>query len=128
MPKARRKASPAVARKGTPLPGRKVRGSHTGRPVMALLDLASRRWLLRIVWELRHGPLRFRPLQAACDELSPSLLNRRLKELREARLLELSAEGYRLTELGHGLPRAFAPLSAWAEGWAKALGKHPAKA
>jgi DNA-binding HxlR family transcriptional regulator len=127
MPKAGQNTSSTVARKGTPLPGGKVRGSETGRPVMALLDLASRRWLLRIVWELRHGPLKFRPLQAACDEVSPSLLNRRLKELREARLLELSAEGYRLTELGHGLHRAFAPISVWAEGWAKALGRHAAE-
>ena len=34
-----------------------VRGSRTGRPVMALLDLLGRRWTLRIVWELRDGPL-----------------------------------------------------------------------
>lgn len=88
---------------------------------MALLDLASRRWLLRVVWELRDGPLKFRPLQAACGALSPSLLNTRLKELRDARLVELTDEGYRLTELGQGLFNAFAPLSAWAETWAKEL-------
>lgn len=105
----------------TPVPGEKVRGSETGRPVMALLDLASRRWLLRVVWELRDGPLKFRALQAACGDLSPSLLNTRLKELREARLVELTDEGYRLTELGRSLIQAFAPLSAWAETWAEAL-------
>jgi DNA-binding HxlR family transcriptional regulator len=109
--------------KGTPLPGKKVRGSETGRPVMAILDLASRRWLLRVVWELRRGPLKFRPLQAACNDVSPSLLNRRMKELREARLVELSPEGYQLTTLGHGLCRAFEPISAWADGWAKAIKK-----
>ena len=111
----------------TPLPGGKVRGSETGRPVMALLDLASRRWLLRVVWELRNGPLKFRPLQAACGDVSPSLLNRRVKELREARLLELSDDGYRLTPLGHGLYRAFEPISAWAGQWAKDLRKHAKK-
>ena len=116
-----------VIAKGTPLPGKKVRGSETGRPVMALLDLASRRGLLRVVWELRHGALKFRPLQAACGAVSPSLLNRRVKELRDARLVELSTEGYRLTALGHGLYRAFEPISAWAEGWAKELKKHPEK-
>ncbi|MEH2514939.1 DNA-binding HxlR family transcriptional regulator [Bradyrhizobium sp. AZCC 1610] len=36
---------------------RAERGSRTGRPVMALLDLLSRRWTLQIVWELRDGPL-----------------------------------------------------------------------
>jgi DNA-binding HxlR family transcriptional regulator len=115
-----------VIAKGTPLPGKKVRGSETGRPVMALLDLASRRGLLRVVWELRHGPLKFRPLQAACGAVSPSLLNRRVKELRDARLVELSTEGYQLTALGHGLYRAFEPISAWAEGWAEEL-KPPGK-
>jgi DNA-binding HxlR family transcriptional regulator len=107
----------------TPLPGKKVRGSETGRPVMALLDLASRRWLLRVVWELRRGPLKFRPLQAACNAVSPSLLNRRLKELRDARLVELSGEGYQLTDLGHGLYRAFEPISAWADKWARDINK-----
>jgi DNA-binding HxlR family transcriptional regulator len=110
--------------KGTPLPGKPVRGSETGRPVMAILDLASRRWLLRAVWELRHGPLKFRPLQAACGDISPSLLNRRVKELRDACLVELSTEGYQLTTLGHGLYRAFEPISAWADGWAKEIKKH----
>ena len=35
-----------------------VRGSKTGRPIMALLDLLGRRWVLRIVWELRDEPRR----------------------------------------------------------------------
>ncbi len=107
--------------KGTPLPGKPVRGSETGRPIMALLDLMSRRGLLRIVWELRHGPLKFRPLQQACGDVSPTLLNQRVKDLREARLLELTDQGYRLTALGQGLRRAFEPVSAWAEQWAREL-------
>jgi DNA-binding HxlR family transcriptional regulator len=40
-----------------PRPGTKVRGSSGGRPIMALLDLLGRRWALRILWELRGGPL-----------------------------------------------------------------------
>lgn len=88
---------------------------------MALLDLVSRRWLLRIVWELRGGPLRFRPLQTACGELSPTVLNRRLAELRDARLVETSPEGYRLTELGRGFEAAFSPLYRWSQGWAAEL-------
>jgi DNA-binding HxlR family transcriptional regulator len=113
-----------AAKTGTPLPGSRVRGSETGRPVMALLDLASRRGLLRIVWELRAGPLKFRPLQEACGAISPSLLNRRIKELREAELVELCVEGYRLTALGRGLYRAFEPISAWANHWAESLKRH----
>ena len=32
----------------TPKPGTRVRGSRTGKPIMALLDLLGRRWALRI--------------------------------------------------------------------------------
>ena len=42
---------------------KRVRGSTTGRPIMVLLDLLGRRWTLRIVWELREEPRRFRELQ-----------------------------------------------------------------
>jgi DNA-binding HxlR family transcriptional regulator len=116
-----------VAKTGTPLPGRRVRGSETGRPVMALLDLASRKGLLRVVWELRDGPLKFRPLQQACGDISPSLLNRRMKELRDAGLVDLSIEGYHLTALGSGLYHAFEPISVWANYWAESLKKRSAK-
>ena len=68
-----------------------VRGSRTGRPVMALLDLLGRRWTLRIVWELR-----------------------------EAGLVELLAgDGYRLTPLGRELMESFLPLHHFAERWSK---------
>jgi len=120
-------AKKAAKKAATPLPGRRVRGSETGRPLMALLDLASRRQLLRTIWELRHGPLKFRPLQKACGDVSPSLLNRRLKELREAELVDLSMEGYHLTDLGIGLYRAFEPITIWADQWAESLKKSSAR-
>ena len=44
---------------------------------MALLDLLGRRWVLRIVWELREGPLTFRELQLRCGSMSSSVLNQR---------------------------------------------------
>ena len=40
-----------------PRPGSAVRGSRTGRPVMAVLDVLGRRWGLRIAWELRGEAL-----------------------------------------------------------------------
>ena len=46
-------------------PGVSVRGSRSGRPIMAALDLLGRRWALRILWELRAGPLTFRAIRAA---------------------------------------------------------------
>ena len=62
---------------------KRVRGSQTGRPIMRLLDLLGRRWTLRIVWELREEPKRFRDLQDLICA-SPTIVNTRLAELREA--------------------------------------------
>ena len=99
---------------------RAVRGSATGRPIMRLLDLLGRRWTLRIVWELREEPKRFRELQDAIGA-SPTIVNTRLAELREARLVTLDeAAGYRLTPLGEELLKLFLPLHVWSEKWAKA--------
>lgn len=95
-----------------------VRGSRTGRPIMALLDLLGRRWTLRIIWELRENrALTSRALRTACDEASPTIMQARLSELREARLVELAADGYRLTGLGKELVENFLPLHRFAERW-----------
>src|SRR3954469_16143868 len=97
-----------------------VRGSGTGRPVMALLDLLGRRWTLRIVWELRDGPLTSRALRTACDDASPTEMRARLAELREAGLVALLAgDVYRLTPLGRELMESFLPLHHFAERWSK---------
>jgi DNA-binding HxlR family transcriptional regulator len=98
---------------------RRVRGSRTGRPVMALLDLLGRRWTLRIVWELREDrALTSRALRTACDEASPTVLNERLKELREAGFVDLGeAGGYALTPLGTELAAHVMPLHRFAERW-----------
>ncbi len=98
---------------------RRVRGSATGRPIMALLDLLGRRWVLRLVWELREEPKRFRELQDATGA-SPTIVNARLADLREAKLVELDPErGYGLTTLGAELLRLFLRLHVWSEKWAE---------
>ncbi len=105
------------------LPHRPVRGSQTGRPIMALLDLLGRRWAMRILWELRQGPLVFRSLQEACGNVSPTILNTRLKELRQAALVTLEqGKGYRLTPLAAELVELVHPLNDWAQRWTDALG------
>ena len=98
-----------------------VRGSRSGRPIMALLDLLGRRWSLRIIWELREDrSLTSRALRTACDEASPTILQTRLSELREASLVELMpTSGYRLTEMGKELQENFLPLHRFAERWSK---------
>ena len=101
-----------------PLPGRPVRGSSTGRPTMALLDLLGRRWALRILWELRDGRGQtFRVLQQSCADMSSSVLSDRLHELREARIVTAGPGGYVLTPAGRGLLDALEPLNEWALSW-----------
>jgi DNA-binding HxlR family transcriptional regulator len=118
-------ASNSKAVNPTPLPGQPVRGSRTGRPVMTLLDLLGRRWALRVLWELRDGdPLTFRELQARCGEVSSSVLNDRLRELREATIVAARpGGGYLLTPDGQELLGALVSLDAWAERWAKGAAK-----
>jgi DNA-binding HxlR family transcriptional regulator len=102
-----------------PKSNRPVRGSRTGRPVMALLDLLGRRMTLRVLWELSRsgGPLTFRALERAADT-NPALLNTRLKELRAARLVIHDGEGYSLSAEGRALLRLLLPLGKWADRWA----------
>lgn len=108
----------------TPLPGKTVRGSRTGRPIMALLDLLGRRWIMRIIWELREQALTFRQLQERCDGMSPTVLNQRLKDLREAGIVEAGEEGgYVLSSLGREMLEALGPLLHWSEVWQRKLNK-----
>jgi DNA-binding HxlR family transcriptional regulator len=101
----------------SPKIGSPARGSQSGRPIMVALDMLGRRGALRVLWELRSGPLTFRALQTACDS-NPGSLNTRLKELRTLEIVEHDAGGYRLTRHGIGLIRALRPLQTWADEWA----------
>ena len=103
-----------------PQPGRPVRGSQTGRPLMAALDLLGRRWALRLLWELRRGPLGARALRERCDEMSSSVLYERLSELDAAGLIAKADNGdYTLTSLGADVGLALDPLDEWSKRWAK---------
>jgi len=85
---------------------------------MILLDLLGRRTALRILWELRETRLNFRALQNAAQS-NPSALNARLKELREALIVDHDETGYGLTADGQTLLQTLQPLHNWAEDWAK---------
>lgn len=95
------------------------------RPIMALLELLGRKWALRILWELRDGALNSRALRSAAGNLSPTVLQARINELREGGIVELRAEGYALTPLGRELLEAFIPLYRFAGRWADALQRDP---
>ncbi len=102
-----------------PRPGRPVRGSDRGLPIMALLDLLGRRWALRVIWELREETLTFRQLQERCGSTSSSVLNDRLRELRAAGIVEAAAQGYAITDEGERLLELYPGLQSWAQRWAE---------
>ncbi len=105
----------------TPKPGKSVKGSTTGRPIMVLLDLWGRRWALRIIWELvQSGPSSFRTLQKLCGNIFPTVLNTRLAELREDDIVELhKGQGYGLTMEGKELVSSLSDLDTWSKRWAQ---------
>lgn len=102
-----------------PRPGIPVRGSQSGAPIMAAFDLLGRRWAMGIIWNLNRGPATFRALQSACETISPSILNSRLKDLREAGLVDRGGDGYQLTGLGQELFQLLKPFGEWSIKWAR---------
>jgi DNA-binding HxlR family transcriptional regulator len=83
-----------------------------------LLELIGRRWTLRILWELRGGPLAFNALRARAGGMSQSVLVTRLTELYGAGLVADVPGGYELTPDGASLARELAAFESWA-------GEHP---
>ncbi len=88
---------------------------------MAVFDLLGRRWAMGIIWNLSKGPATFRGLQSCCETISPSILNKRLKELREAQLITRTLDGYTLTPMGEDLFRLLEPIGDWSLEWAQEL-------
>jgi DNA-binding HxlR family transcriptional regulator len=89
---------------------------------MAALDLLGRRWSLRVLWELREGPVGARELRDRCDGMSPSVLYARLGELTDAGLVRQdSDQRYALTDIGGTLGTALDPLDQWSRRWARRL-------
>ena len=106
-----------------PIPGQPVRGSKSGKPIMALFDLLGRNWSLGVIWQLSVGPLTFRQLQERCEMVSPTVLNRRLKELSASGFVTRADHGYILTDKGVELFKLLEPFGEWSETWAKEI--HP---
>lgn len=87
-------------------------------PITDLLDLLGRRWALRVLWELRDGPLPYGELRQRCDEVSTSTLATRLTELERRGITEKTDEGWALTSEGTELCHHLLQLNTWAT-------KHP---
>jgi DNA-binding HxlR family transcriptional regulator len=104
-----------------PKPGKPVRGSTSGAPVMAIFDLLGRRWAMGIVWQLADGPHSFTELQSRCDSISPTILSTRIKDLAEAKIIERTLDGYQLTKIGRALFTILEPFQEWAHKWSNTL-------
>jgi DNA-binding HxlR family transcriptional regulator len=91
---------------------------------MAALDLLGRRWALRVLWELRDGPLGARDLRRRCDSMSSSVLYERLRELTAAGLITQREDQYELSDQGRSLGTAISALDTWAGEWAARTRDH----
>ncbi|MDF1484299.1 helix-turn-helix domain-containing protein [Ramlibacter sp. H39-3-26] len=87
--------------------------------VNQLFELLESRYALRVLWALRdRHPQTFRLLQDSVGGITPNTLNTRIKELREAGLVDHASEGYGITEQGADLVKRLSDVQAFAARWA----------
>jgi DNA-binding HxlR family transcriptional regulator len=98
-----------------------------GCPVAAFQKMISGKYKLRIVWDLKDGPLRYGEIRtgllrgaAGTREIAPRVLSRELKALTQTGLIDRKDYGvvppkveYRLTRKG----RSFVPVIAAIRKW-----------
>lgn len=93
--------------------------SKENAAVSRLLGLLESRYALRILWALKDGHSQtFRLLQDSVGSITPNTMNTRLKELRQAGLVNHDNGGYLVTNSGADLLKRFADLPGFATKWA----------
>lgn len=106
-----------------------IKGPSTacGCPVAAFQKLISGKYKLRIVWDLKDGPLRYGEIRTGLligaegtQEIAPRVLSRELKALAQSGLIDRKDYGvvppkveYRLTRKG----RSFIPVISAIRKW-----------
>ena len=89
-----------------------------------LLALLEARYAMRVLWALRDGhPQTFRLLQDSVGRITPNTLNTRIRELREAGLVQHNGDGYSVTPSGTDLLKRLADLQPFAAKWVAAQAK-----
>ncbi len=87
-------------------------------PLPAVVDVLARRGVLTVVTLLALGPSSYRALESRV-EVTGSVLQQRLRDLRHLGVIEVSESGeYRLTPEGRKLLGVIDRLDAWAKEWA----------
>ena len=89
--------------------------SKENAAIYLLFEKLECRYALRVLWALRDGhPQTFRLLQDSVGGITPNTLNTRIKELREAGLLDHGSDGYTVTPTGQDLLKRLSDLQAFA--------------
>lgn len=102
-------------------------GSKENAAISQLLGLLESRYAIRVLWALRDGHAQtFRLLQDSVGGITPNTLNTRIKELREAGLVNHGSDGYVVTPAGSDLLKRLAELPAFAAKWVATQAKKKA--
>ncbi len=93
-------------------------GAKDNAAIYQLLNLLESRYAIRVLWALKDGhPQTFRLLQDSVGGVTPNTMNARVKELRQAGLIDHVTGGYVVTKLGADLAGRLVPLNAFATKW-----------
>ena len=91
----------------------------TGEPTGVVVDVLSRRGVLPAIRVLAGGPASFRTLEHRVAVVAGSVLQQRMRDLRELGVVEVSEAGeYRLSAEGRRLLGVLDRLDAWSQEWA----------
>ncbi len=88
-------------------------------PVAKAAELLGEKWTLLIVRELLYGSTRFSEFQRAISGISPTMLNKRLKELEANGLVQKDDHDYQLTPAGHDLAPLVRQFAIWGMRWGR---------
>jgi DNA-binding HxlR family transcriptional regulator len=95
-------------------------------PVAKAMELLDERWTLLVVRELLMGSRHFNDLRRGVPRMSPALLSKRLRTLRQAGVIERRDHGgrvaYVLTDAGAELRPVVEALGRWGARWIPELG------
>ncbi len=92
--------------------------SKDNAAISQLLGLLEARYAMRVLWALKDGHAQtFRLLQDSVGGITPNTLNTRIKELREAGLMDHGPDGYIVTPSGADLLKRIGDLQAFAGRW-----------
>ncbi len=94
-------------------------------PVSKATEIIGEKWTLLILRELLLGTSRFNDFQRSMSRISPTVLNKRLKQLEEKgviikkRLSGQKGNEYRLTAMGKELEPLIEQVAVWGQRWAR---------